>query len=107
MSLPTQLRKALNLGCKQVADILIENNIPLNVAFKNTEIRPTQVVIKDIFKQIAKVKFLKDSTESMTAKEIDEVWVDMLKPLSEKIGEDIPFPNEKETDNYLRSYEKN
>lgn len=98
--------RSLHLGCTQIADILVENNISLQVAFKNMEVRPTMEVIKGIFRQIANAKFNVTSTAELTTGQIDKVWEDLIKPLSENTGIYFEFPNEKSSENYLQSLEK-
>ena len=106
MSLPKKQRGALHKGCQQLADILIENNVPLNVFIKNIEVRPTMHSIKDTIKSMARSKFGKESTELLTSPELNEIWDELRLSVGQLTGEDVPFPNEELTDNYLQSYEK-
>ena len=106
MSLPKKQRGALHIGCQQLADILIENNVPLNAFIKNIEVRPTMHSIKDIIKSMARSKFGKESTEQLTTPELNEIWDELRLSLGQLTGEDIPFPSEELSDNYLQSYEK-
>jgi hypothetical protein len=97
-----QQNKALHLGCQQIADILIENNIPLSVALKNLYVRPTMEVIKGVFRDIAKAKYGVESTTQLTRKQINEVWEDMTATLSENTGIYFPFPSEETRDEALQ-----
>ena len=97
--------RALHLGCQQIADTLVENNISLNVAFKNLEVRPSMETIKSIYRQIAKAKYDIESTTALTSKQVDEVWEELTKALSETTGIYFEFPSEETTLNYLDSYE--
>ena len=101
-----QQNKSLHLGFQQIADYLIENNITLQEAFKNMEIRPTMEAIKDVYRQIAHAKYGVESTSDLEKKQIDQVWEDMVHALSINTGEYFAFPSEENTDSYLNSYEK-
>lgn len=106
MSLPKKQRGALHIGCQQLANILIENNVTLNAFIKNIEVRPTMYSVKDTIKSMARSKFGKESTEQLTTQELNEIWEELRLSLGTLTGEDIPFPCEELTDNYLSSYEK-
>ena len=99
--------KALHLGCTQIADTLVENNISINVAFKNLEVRPTMENIKSIYRQIAKAKYDIESTTELTSKQVDEVWEELTKALSETTHIYFQFPSEESRLEYLQSYEEN
>ena len=99
--------KSLHLGCQNIADILIENNISLNVAFKNLEVRPTMENIKAIYRQIANAKYGVESTSELTRKQVDVVWEELTKALSETTGIYFEFPSEETRLDYLNSYENN
>lgn len=96
--------RALHKGFQEIADCLVENGISLQKAFKDLEIRPTKESIKSIFRQVANAKFEITSTTELTTKQIDEVWEDVTKALSENTGVFFPFPCQENTDNYLNSY---
>lgn len=101
-----QQNKALHKGCQQIADHLIENNISLQEAFKNMDIRPTMESIKSIYRQIAHAKFGVESTKDLTRKQIDQVWEDLTKALSENTGVYFEFPNQLNTEEYINSLSK-
>jgi len=98
--------RSIHLGCSQIADILVENGISLQVAFKNIEVRPTMEVIKGIFRQIANAKFEVTSTADLTTSQVDKVWEDLIKPLSENTGVYFSFPSQEDSENYLQSLEE-
>lgn len=98
--------RALHKGCTQIADMLVEHGISLNVAIKNLDVRPTMESIKDAYRAIAKAKYGVDSTADLKTNEISEVWKDLTKTLSQNTGIDFPFPSEKDTDEYIKSYEQ-
>jgi len=98
----SQQNKALHKGCQQIADYLIENNITLQEAFKNMEIRPTMESIKAIYRQIAHAKYGVDSTAKLEKHQIDGTWEDLTKCLSETTGVYFQFPsNESESIEHL------
>ncbi len=92
--------KSIHLGCQQIADILIESGVPLSVAFKNLDVRPTMNSIKDAYRSIASAKYGVDSTADLTTVQINEVWVDLVKALEESTGVTIPFPSQEQFINY-------
>lgn len=89
----SQQNKALHKGLTQIADHLVENNITLQQAFQNLEIRPTMEAIKSVFRQIAQAKYNIESTRDLETKQIDEVWEDLTKALSETTGVYFSFPS--------------
>lgn len=84
---------SIHLGCTQIANYLVENNITLQEAFVNLEIRPTMESIKGIFRQIAHAKYGVESTKDLEKKQVDEVWEDLSKALSESTGIYFGFPS--------------
>ncbi len=99
--------RSLHKGCQDIADILIENNITLNAIIKNLEIRPTKESIKEVYKAIAYAKFGVDSTTKLKTNQIDPVWEDLIKAVSETTGVFIPFPSQENTESYLNSFDEN
>jgi len=86
--------KSLHLGCQQIADHLVENNIPLDVALKNLHVRPSMETIKSIYRDIAKAKFEVTSTADLETTQIDQVWEDLTATLSLNTGVYFPFPSQ-------------
>lgn len=85
--------RAMHKGFTQIADYLVENNITIQSAFKDLEIRPTMEVIKSIFRQIAQAKYGVESTRDLETQQVDQVWEDMTKALSENTGVYFAFPS--------------
>lgn len=90
----SQQNKAMHKGFQQIADYLIENNITLQEAFKNMEIRPTMESIKAIYRQIAHAKYGVDSTAKLEKHQIDGTWEDLTKALSENTSVYFAFPSQ-------------
>lgn len=95
-----QQEKAYHKGFSEIANILIENNITLNMVIKNLEIRPTKDNVKDIFRAIAKAKYGVESTADLKSNQIDPCWEDLIKAVSESTGIYIEFPSQESFINY-------
>jgi len=91
-----QQNKSIHKGCSDVANVLIENGISLNKLIKNLEVRPSMESIKDIFRSIAESKYGIKSTADLQSNQIDSVWEDLIKAVSETTGIFIPFPSKEE-----------
>lgn len=95
---------SLHLGCQQIADIMIENNITLNMLIKEIEVRPTMESVKAVFKAMAKSKYEVDSTADLERQQIDPIWEELVYAVSKITGETIPFPSRENTDDYWKDY---
>lgn len=98
-----QQRKSLFKGCQQIADILVENGISLNVVIKNLEVRPSKDSIADIYRSICDAKYGKDSIRELNSNQIDDAWEELVKAVSETTGIFIPFPSKENTEEYFNS----
>lgn len=85
--------RSLHKGCSDIADMLVEHGISLNVALKNLDVRPTMNTIKDAYRSIATAKYGVDSTADLTTKQINEVWIDLVKAIEENTGVYCGFPS--------------
>jgi hypothetical protein len=99
-------QKSYHKGFQDIANVLIENGIPLNVLIQHIEVRPTSNNIKDVFRAIAHAKYDIESTSDLNSDEVDEVWEELIKAVSETTGVFIHFPSRETTDEYLDSLEK-
>ena len=95
-----QQNKSIHKGCRQIANVLVENGISLNKVIKNLEIRPSMESVKDIFRSIAESKYGIKSTTELKSNQVTEVWEDLIKAVSESTGIFIPFPSKEEFINY-------
>lgn len=100
----TQQNKAFHKGFTEIANLLVEHGISLNVALKNLDVRPTMHTIKDAYRSIAEAKFGVTSTADLTTTQVSEVWDDLVKAISENTGIEIVFPSE-EWRQLTQSYE--
>jgi len=96
--------KSIHLGCQQIADIMIENNITINMLIKNIEVRPTMESVKAIFRAMAEEKYLVKSTAELARNQIDPIWEELVHAVSKITGETIPFPSKENTDDYWNDY---
>ena len=96
--------RALHKGCQNIADTLVEGGISLSVAFKDLDVRPTMNSIKDAFRSIAKAKYNVESTSDLETNQVNEVWEDLTKTLSENTGILFNFPSA-DWLNQIESYE--
>jgi len=92
-----QQNKSIHKGCQNIADVLVENGISLNKVIKNLEIRPSMESIKDIFRSIAESKYGIKSTAELQTGQVNDVWEDLIKAVSETTGVFISFPTQENT----------
>lgn len=76
---------------QEVADTMIEYGLTLNQVF--VDIRPTKESLKAVFRDIAYKKYGVESTADLTTKQIQEVFEDFAKAISEETGEPITWPS--------------
>lgn len=99
-----QQEKAYHKGFTEIADLLVEHGISLQVALKNLDVRPTMNTIKDAYRSIAEAKYGVKSTRDLTTAQVSEVWDDLVKTLSQNTGIEIVFPSQ-EWKQLLQSYD--
>lgn len=97
--------RALHKGCQEIADLLIEQGISLQVLLQHLDVRPSMESIKAIYRDIARAKFEVTSTADLDTSQVNKVWEDLSKAVSETTGVYIGFPSYENTDEYLKSYE--
>lgn len=93
---------SLHKGCTDIANLLVEHGISLQVALKNLDVRPTMHTIKDAYRDIAKAKFGVKSTADLTTTQINEVWVDLVTAISQSTGLEINFPSQEYDESYYK-----
>ncbi len=102
----SQQNNALHKGCQEIADTLIENGVSLRVLLENLDIRPSMESIKAIYRDIARAKFEVTSTADLDTSQINKVWEDLAKAVSQTTGVYIPFPSVEQTEEYLSSFKQ-
>ncbi len=88
-----QQNRAIHLYCKQVAEALNENDLPV-VAVLKPEINFSMLTVKEqLYKPILAALRGKESTTQINTNEMNDVYDVMNKALSEKHGLHIAFPS--------------
>lgn len=87
-----QQNKALHVYFKEVADLLNESGVPARVFLENLELDYTKEMIKDIWRKIAKKQYGKDGTSELTTKELQDIFEEFNRHLSQ-FGLHLPFPS--------------
>lgn len=100
-----QQNRALHKGCQEVADLLIESGVSLQVLLQHLDVRPSMESIKAIYRDIARAKFEVSSTADLDTTQVNKVWEDLSKAVSQTTGVYIPFPSYENSEEYLKSYE--
>ena len=101
-----QQNKSLYKYFSQVATELNNHGIGLKIALQDLEVDVTDHNIKSMFKSILLTKFGKTSTADMTTKELNECYDEMNRHFS-KLGIQVDFPSQENTENYLLSFNQN
>lgn len=92
--------RALHKYCTEIADLLNESGISQSVFYKNIEADYTKENIKELWRSFARVKYGKKSTTEFTTQEINAVFEEVNRHISQ-FGIHLPFPSQENTDNYL------
>lgn len=93
--------RAIHVYFEEVARELNDRGIDMRVLVKNLQVAHTKDSVKGIWKAIGEAKYGKKSTTQLTSKEIDEVYDELNKLLSEH-DIHIAFP-----DNTYYQHEQN
>lgn len=91
----TKQNNALHLFCELLADKLNEAGISQRALLEAFEIDHSSESIKNIFRQIGKQKYSKDSTSKLTTKECIDIY-DEINRQSSILGIHQPWPTEEE-----------
>ena len=100
-----QQNSSMHAGFTQIADLLIEHGISLQVLLQHLEVRPSMESIKAIYRDIARAKFEVTSTAELNTAQVSQVWEDLVKAVSVTTGEYVPFPAHENSEEYLSSYQ--
>lgn len=102
---------SIHLFCKKLADELNGKGYYIQLVLRPTyELRwDTKSVKEHLWKPLQKATLKKESTTELETAEVNKVHEQLMLALQEKLSEldFIDFPSQKQTDSYLKSYEKN
>lgn len=98
-------RGAIHVYFNELSNELLSTGADFNLMLRKVSVSPTPKILKDVFREMGKLKFGIDSTEDLTPKQVMEVWEDYNVWLS-GYGVFIPFPSFINSDEYLQGYEK-
>ena len=84
--------KAFHVYCAEIADVLNESGLAVEVFLQDFEIDYSKEMIKRIFQRIGKTKFGKEHTSDWTTKELQACWEEFNRQVS-KHGFHLPFPS--------------
>lgn len=96
-------RGSIHVYFEELSKVLMESGVDFNVMIRQVTVTPTSKILKDIYREMGRVKFGADSTEELTPKQVMEVWEDYNLWLS-NWGIHVPFPSIENSEEYLNSY---
>lgn len=91
--------RALHKYFSEVADLLNESGISMEVFYRDIQCDYTMESVKSLFRSFLKAKYGKGSTAQMTTKEVQSVWEEVNRHLSQH-GVHVPFPSSEQLINY-------
>lgn len=97
--------RALHKYCSELAVELQSAGIPLEVFVHLIEADYTMEAVKEVFRAFARAKFQKKSTADLTTKEIQEVYEEMSRHVSQ-FGIYMAWPSNDTTEEALLALEK-
>ena len=96
--------KDLHKLCTDISDYCVETGITTEVLVRNFEVYPSMETIKDMFRQVGKEKFGKNSTANLTTVELQQCYEEVARHISEITGEYFPWPSEENRLEALNAY---
>ncbi len=99
-------RGSIHIYFEELSRELMESGVDFNVMLRDVRVTPTPKILKDVYREMGRIKFGVESTEQLTPKQVSEVWEDYNLWLS-KWCVHIPFPSYMDSDEYLNSYVQN
>lgn len=84
--------KAIHVYFQEMAQLLTESGIDVQLFLKDFEISYSPEMIKNIWRNIAKEKFQKDGTSQLTTTELQAVYEEFNRHVA-KHGIHLPFPS--------------
>jgi hypothetical protein len=101
-----QQNKALHKYCTELATELNNAGIGIDVFMKGIEADHTMESVKSLWRAFAHAKYGKTSTTELTTGEINAIFDEVNRHVSQW-GIEMSFPSQELTDNYLSSYDSN
>ena len=98
--------RSLHKWCTEVAVELNNRGIGQKVLLERVEVDHSMESIKSIWRAICRAKFGKTSTTELTTSEINNVYDEMTRMLSE-YDVHVSFPSQENTEEYLNSFNGN
>ncbi len=84
---------ALHLFCQQLADELNAHGITQKMFLQYFEIDNSMESIKNVFREIGRLKYGKKSTKDLSRQEVNWIWEEINRQTS-KLGISVEFPSE-------------
>jgi len=100
-----QQNKSLHKYCTELANELNNSGIPLKSVMAKVHVDWSMEAVKSIWKAIGKAKFGKEHTSDFTTRELQDVYLEVNRLVSE-YGIHMGFPSIENTDEALGSYKK-
>ena len=99
-----QQNKSLHKYCQELATELNNAGVTMEALIQNLQVDHTMYSVKSIWKAIAKAKFGKDSTATLTTKELQEVYEEVNRMVA-GFGIHLAWPSQENTQEYLSSFQ--
>lgn len=98
--------RSLHKYCTELAKELNDIGVTIPVLFNGVEASPTMESVKLLWQRFGEVKFGKKHTSDFTTSEINAIYDEINKHVSQW-GIEMQFPSEELLDEYMNSYERN
>jgi len=99
-----QQNKALHKYCTELAVELNNAGVTVEAVMKDLQADFTMETVKMMWRAFAKAKYGKESTTELTSKQINEIFDEVNRHVSQ-FGISMSFPSQENTPNYLASYD--
>lgn len=97
--------RALHKYCTELANELNNAGIGIDVFFKNIQADHTMETVKELWRGFARTKYGKTSTAGLTTKELNDIYDEVNRHVSQW-GIEMAFPSQENTDEYFKSLDK-
>lgn len=103
MKISNKQRASIHVYFNELSNELLGNGVDFNVMLRDVTVSPTPKILKDVFREMGRLKFGIESTEDLTTRQVMEVWEDYNVWLS-KYDVHIPYPCIENTESYMNSF---